>query len=366
MGTMLNDVYKVQANLGGGTFARVVEVLHTTEGKVYACKVQAPFQRYLQYDCDAEKEALLTGKLSQMDPEGKIGIPIIKEHFKTKDKRGKEWGCLVMERLGLSLFDFVRANGEAGLEIRVIQSIARQILSCLAFLHKQLLTHTDIKHKNVLLVSTEHHIVTDSKNFPKQVQAALKEPKGPRVSKYLHLKDTTIRVIDFANMTHVMDPHMHPIHVKQWRAPEVHLEEAGTWDEKSDLWCVGILLYYLYTGALPFNTQENEMHLAMMERALGPMPEHMIRVSKKYKGVSDQPIQRWYPGIPVPMEVLNVKPLKEIVLPDHEPFGEFLAQLLQYDPMKRPRAAKALEHPFFTKEFPAEVVVTADTRTGTL
>lgn len=41
-----------------------------------------------------------------------------------------------MEKLDLSLFDFVRANGEAGLEIRTIQKIAQQILITTAFLHK--------------------------------------------------------------------------------------------------------------------------------------------------------------------------------------------------------------------------------------
>ena len=37
------------------------------------------------------------------------------------------------------------------------------------------------------------------------------------------------------------------------------------WAE-GDMWCIGCLFYFMYTGSLLFNTQENEYHLAMMEK----------------------------------------------------------------------------------------------------
>jgi len=38
------------------------------------------------------------------------------------------------------------------------------------------------------------------------------------------------------------------------------------WGPGGDLWCIGCLFYFMYTGTLLFNTQENEYHLAMMEK----------------------------------------------------------------------------------------------------
>eukprot|EP00667_Euglena_gracilis_P009881 EG_transcript_10045 len=366
-GTALNENYKVRGALGAGTFAKVYEVTHKDEVKPYACKVMAPLQSYLQHTSDAKKEAELMEKLTKLDATGEAGIVRFKEVFITKDpRRHKEWYCLVMEKLDLSLFDFIRANGEAGLEIRTLQKVAQQILITTAFLHKHHLTHTDLKHKNVLLTNTDHWIITDSRNFPKQVQKRMGEPGGPRVHRYLHLKNPMVKIIDFANLTHTMDPHIHPIHVKQWRAPEVHLEDAGVWEESSDMWCLGCLFYFLYTGVLLFNTQENEYHLAMMEKALGPIPDAMIRASKRYKGVTEQPVQRWFPGKPVPMDVLNVKPMTESVHPDHQAFADLLTGLFTFHPQMRLTAIKALQHPFFETEYAPEVVVDDRTRSGVL
>ena len=67
------------------------------------------------------------------------------------------------------------------------------------------------------------------------------------------------------NATHTDEPHAHPIHTKQFRAPEVLLE-YGEWNESSDLWCIACVLYYLYTGTLLFNTHDTFAHLAMMEQ----------------------------------------------------------------------------------------------------
>ncbi|PPS14918.1 hypothetical protein GOBAR_AA05658 [Gossypium barbadense] len=49
------------------------------------------------------------------------------------------------------------------------------------------------------------------------------------------------------------------------------------WSYPCDLWSVGCILIELCTGGALFQTHENLEHLAMMERVLGPLPEHMIR-----------------------------------------------------------------------------------------
>lgn len=63
--------------------------------------------------------------------------------------------ALVFEKLGMSLYDFIKSNKYRGIKldnitqgysIKAIQSIARQVLEGMAFLHDDLrLTHTDLK-----------------------------------------------------------------------------------------------------------------------------------------------------------------------------------------------------------------------------
>jgi len=45
---------------------------------------------------------------------------------------------------------------------------------------------------------------------------------------------------------------------------------------KSDIWSMACILAELYTGEMFFATHENIEHLALMEKACGSFPYHMI------------------------------------------------------------------------------------------
>ena len=140
------------------------------------------------------------------------------------------YGCMVVWLYGCMVVSFA-----------VCREVARQLLQCCVFLHQQRLVHTDIKHKNVMF----KHAGVDG-NRP---------------------VSTTIKVIDYGNMTHDTDFHTFPIGTRQFRvssssvcrfrvrlrcgcvfmkAPEVQLGIA--WDEKFDLW--GVCLERMHVIAL--------------------------------------------------------------------------------------------------------------------
>ena len=58
--------------------------------------------------------------------------------------------CMVFERLGPSLFDFLRKNGYKPFPLAVARAFTRQMLEAVAFMHDLALVHTDLKPENVL------------------------------------------------------------------------------------------------------------------------------------------------------------------------------------------------------------------------
>merc|ERR1719387_1745961 len=112
--------------------------------------------------------------------------------------------------------------------------------------------------------------------FPRQDQWAAQQKASQRSNPPPYLRPTTsnIKLIDFGNATYEGEHHSSIINTRQYRAPEVIL--ALGWNEKSDIWSLGCILMELYTGELLFGTHENLEHLALMERALDPLPGALL------------------------------------------------------------------------------------------
>jgi len=85
---------------------------------------------------------------------------------------------------------------------------------------------------------------------------------------------TLVKVIDFGGATYENERHSLIINTRQYRAPEVILENQ-CWNETSDIWSLACILVELYTGELFFDTHENLEHLAMIEKQCGPLPKWM-------------------------------------------------------------------------------------------
>ena len=147
--------------MGDGTFGRALKCLNIIENKYYAVKIIRSVKRYNE---SAKIEANIL--LDIMKKGGsQAGVVLLKEYFIHTDKEG-EHVCLVFETLGKSLYDFIKLNKYKGYSLTHIQSIARQSLKALAFLHELGLTHTDLKPENILLKSDEHDLVHDKNLWP--------------------------------------------------------------------------------------------------------------------------------------------------------------------------------------------------------
>lgn len=61
----------------------------------------------------------------------------------------------VFEKLGLSLYDFLRVNQYRPFRIDVVRDFGRQLLESVAYLHGLQLIHTDLKPENILLAACD-------------------------------------------------------------------------------------------------------------------------------------------------------------------------------------------------------------------
>ena len=162
--------------------------------------------------------------------------------------------------------------------------IINQILKAVSYCHRMHIIHRDIKPENIMITKRE-------KNGCLQV-----------------------KLIDFgtAKIFEKGHPENRYVGSSYYMAPEILKRK---YDEKCDLWSIGVILYILLTGRPPFDGNDDDEILRNVE-----------------KGVYDKT------SYPYP----SLSPLSK----------DLINKLLQYEPEKRISAEVALEHQWFkTAEF---------------
>ncbi|VAI58051.1 unnamed protein product [Triticum turgidum subsp. durum] len=147
-------------------------------------------------------------------------------------------GGQVCEKLGPSLYDFLRKNSYRSFPVAIVREVAKQLLECLAFMHDLRLIHTDLKPENILLVSPEYIKVPDYK-------VSSRSPKEGSYYKRVP-KSSSIKVIDFGSTTYDQQDQTYVVSTRHYRAPEVILGLG--WSYPCDIWSVGCILVELCTG----------------------------------------------------------------------------------------------------------------------
>jgi len=259
----------------------------------------------------------------------------------------REHVCMVFEKYGLSLFDFMKKNKFKPFLLKHIQHFGIQILQGISYMHELSLIHTDLKPENVLFINSEFII---------------KIVPGDPPHEYRVPKKTSIKLIDFGSATFNSHHHTAVISTRHYRAPEVIL--GSGWTYPCDIFSIGCILVELFTGDAMFQTHENHEHLALFEKAFGPVPLSMIQKADKSAKKYFENGRLIWPGnhsISSQKHVQNQLSLKDIIIiePHSEvlfSFYDLLLQLLQYEPEKRPTASEALNHPFFKLNIPEEEI----------
>lgn len=342
--TLAQGRYEVHGRLGEGTFGRVLAAKDLQTGESVAVKVGKGGDEFCE---QAVEEVEILQHIQHLHPGRESFCVKFLDSFLEPPKHF----CLVFERLGISLRDFLKRNSSCGLFVEDLRRIAQQLLQGLAGLHTAGILHTDLKCRNVMLNDERY--------------CAALHPRDPG-TEALRPQDCSIRIVDFGSAIHQDETFRGRACTRQFRSPEVAL--GLQWDEKLDIWSAGCIIAMLYTGVRPFSVHENQEHLAMMERLMDDrFPKHMLRTARRNRtdqdeASSDPDLEDFaateddrldWPGKASEAAVRRVEelqPLSRQVLPRHGSFLSLLQGLLRLDPQHRMDAVTGCKSRFFLEE----------------
>ncbi|GLT36658.1 hypothetical protein SLA2020_110210 [Shorea laevis] len=339
LGENLTSRYKIHRKIGEGTFGQVLECWDRETREMVAIKVIRSIKKYREA---AMIEIDVLQLLGKYDKNGSHCVQL-RNWFDYRNHI-----CIVFEMLGPSLYDFLRKNNYRPFPVDLVRELGRQLLECVAFMHDLCLIHTDLKPENILFVSPEYVKIPDYKVTSRSPLEGTYYKRLPRSS--------AIKVIDFGSTAYEHQDHNYIVSTRHYRAPEVILGLG--WTYPCDLWSVGCILVELCSGEALFQTHENLEHLAMMERVLGPLPQHMLkRVDRHAEKYVKRGRLDWPEGAASRESIKAVQKLprlQNLVMQhvDHSAGDliDLLQGLFRYDPSTRLTARQALRHPFFTRD----------------
>ena len=335
-GDIICGRYEVRAELGTGTFGKVFRCKDAKHRDTVAIKVIRRIHKYI--DSARIEARILSQVYAQQKKEKTSYIVKLFSHFTFNG-----YYCLVFERLGISLYDFLKKHHHDGFPMHIVREIAQQMLHGVAFLHNMHLIHTDLKLENVLLIDDEEEVITRKRDGK-----LITVPRRPRV-----------KLIDFGGATYDDEKKSRCVNTRQYRGPEVTLETG--WSFPSDLWSVGCMVAEIHTGELLFPTHNNLEHLCLMERILSPQRIGLAfkassSLCRKYMHSSDGALRiedlssdslRCVETTLTLSEMFEEEGAEEEERKTSHKFVSLLRGLLALDPTKRLTAKAALAHPFF-------------------
>jgi len=303
MERLLNGRYRLGPRLGDGGMAVVYRGFDSALGRQIAIKVLRD-----QYAADRtfvarfEREAQSVAALNHPNI-----INIFDVGFDGDDPNGRGLGhYFVMELIdGPDLKDLIRARGPMPAE--EVVAILVQVLAGLGYAHARALVHRDIKPQNIMLTQDGTAKVTD-----------FGIAKG--------LADTTLTDAGFG---------MGTVH---YISPEQARGEPAT--PASDLYAVGVMLYEMLTGVLPFTGDST--------------------VSVALKHVQEPPLspKRLNNSIPAPLAAIALRALAKDPNERFASASEMAAALADW-PRWRDRRAAPAPDPRASRRATAAVAVAA-------
>jgi serine/threonine protein kinase len=223
--------YKFEEEIGSGEFGNVFKAIHIKSGRVVAIKriLIEKIRKKKSFSSEIDLDENFVQEISILKL---CKHPHIVEYIDLY--MDTTYVYIVMEYLkGTELFDYLLAWGDDLIPIGTVRNIFTQIISAIEFCHGNLIAHRDIKLENIMIDEIE-----DSSGESKLV----------------------VKLIDFG-LSKMID--LERVSMTRCGSPYYVAPEVLECDDKpynplqSDIWSLGIILYMITTGGIPWNRTDN-------------------------------------------------------------------------------------------------------------
>ena len=264
-GKVLNNRYELVERIGGGGMADVYKAKCRVLKRWVAVKIlKDEFVNDEEFLERFEREAYAAGSLNH---------PNIVSIYDV----GREGNIhyIVMEYIdGITLKEYIRQNG--ALPWQEAAEIAISVLSALHKAHRHCIIHRDIKPQNILMTSD---------NVPKVTDFGIARAAST---------STITMKVDTVGSVHYSSPEQ---------------ARGGYTDEKSDIYSVGVTLFEMLTGRVPFDA------------------DNPVSVALKHIEEEPQPPSKFAPGIPEAMDEIVLRAMKKSKTERYDSALQMIAEL---------------------------------------
>ncbi|KAH6761481.1 Protein kinase superfamily protein [Perilla frutescens var. hirtella] len=310
--------YHVTEYLGSAAFSKAVQAHDLHSGMDVCVKIIKNNKDFFDQSLD---EIKLLKYVNKHDPGDKYHLLRLYDYFYYREHL-----LIVCELLKANLYEFHKYNRESGGEVYFtmprLQSITIQVLEALQFLHSLGLIHCDLKPENILVKSYSR---------------------------------CEVKVIDLGSSCFETDHLCSYVQSRSYRAPEVILGLA--YDKKIDIWSLGCILAELCTGNVLFQNDSPATLLARVIGIVGPIEQGMLakgRDTYKYFTKNHMLYERNQETNRLEYLIPKKSSLRHRLPMGDQGFIDFVANLLEPNPKKRPSAAEALKDPWL--QYPYEPI----------